>query len=118
MTVALVAVGAAVGGALRYLIDRAVSSRLRGRLPLGTLAVNLLSSTTAGAFAGLGNVPPLITALMVTGLSGALSTYSTFSFETVRVAEDDGAPASAAYVALSFVGGLACATAGFRLAGW
>jgi CrcB protein len=89
VTVLLVIVGAAVGAPLRYLTDRAVQSRHDSVFPWGTLAVNLAGSFLLGLLATgatVHAVPGSVTALLGTGLCGALTTYSTFAYETVRLA--------------------------------
>ena len=115
MTPLLVALGAAVGAPLRYLIDRFVQGRHRSVLPWGTLGVNLLASLLLGVIAGA-SVSVSTAALLGTGFCGTLSTYSTFSFETMRLTSS-GRPAWASLnVALSLVLGLAAAAAGWALA--
>ena len=91
MTLLLVALGAAVGAPLRYLVDRAVQSRHDSVFPWGTFAVNVTGSLILGFLVGGGvadAVPGSVTALLGTGLCGALTTYSTFGYETVRLVED------------------------------
>ncbi|MDM4718975.1 fluoride efflux transporter CrcB [Micromonospora sp. WMMA1363] len=85
MTALLVALGAAVGAPLRYLTDRAVQTRLGTAFPWGTLTVNVVGSLLLGFLVGL-PVSPAAGALFGTGLCGALTTYSTFSYETLRLA--------------------------------
>ncbi|GIM84564.1 fluoride efflux transporter CrcB [Salinispora arenicola] len=85
MTALLVALGAAVGAPLRYLADRAVQARFGAEFPWGTLTVNVAGSLLLGFLLGL-PVPPAASALLGTGLCGALTTYSTASYETLRLA--------------------------------
>lgn len=54
--------------------------------------------------------------LLGTGLCGALTTYSTFSFETLRLAEDGARLRAAANVIASVVVGLGAAFAGVSVA--
>jgi CrcB protein len=82
----LIGVGAAVGAPLRYLTDRFVQIRHDSVFPWGTLAVNAIASFVLGVLAGAA-VPGPALALVGTGFCGALSTYSTFSFETLRLFE-------------------------------
>jgi len=115
LTLVLVLAGAAAGGPLRYLIDREVQTRYRPVLPLGTLAVNLLATLLLGVLIGAGGVGVQESALLETGFCGSLSTYSTFSYESVRVSEDDGLTAAALYAGATLVGGLLVAAFGFFL---
>ncbi|MCC3326570.1 fluoride efflux transporter CrcB [Nocardia abscessus] len=88
MTVLLVLSGGAIGAPLRYLIDRAVQNRRDSLFPWGTFLVNSIGCLILGALSGAGTAlaGPLF-ALLGTGFCGALTTYSTFGYETVRLAE-------------------------------
>ncbi|WP_197359328.1 fluoride efflux transporter FluC, partial [Streptomyces clavuligerus] len=96
----LVAVGAAVGAPLRYLTDRAVQTRHDTLFPWGTLTVNAVGCLVLGVLTGAA-VDPSAYALLGTGLCGALSTFSTFSYETLRLAEQGRAGLAAAQVGAS-----------------
>ena len=84
MTAVLVVIGAMVGAPLRYLTDRAIKARYPGLFPWGTFTVNLAGCLLLGALTGAGAA---IHALVGTGLCGALTTYSTFSYETLHLIE-------------------------------
>lgn len=114
MIALLVAVGAAVGAPARYLVDRAVQTRRTAHgpsaLPVGTLTVNVIASFVLGLLAGLGtHVDSDVSALIGTGFCGALSTYSTFGFETMRLGGDGRARLAVGYVVASLVLGLGAA---------
>ncbi|HEY0573738.1 MAG TPA: fluoride efflux transporter CrcB [Pseudonocardia sp.] len=85
MTVLLVLVGGAIGAPLRYLTDRVVQSRHDSGFPWGTFTVNVVGSLILGVLIGRSASGPL-TALLGTGFCGALTTYSTFGYETVLLA--------------------------------
>lgn len=116
----LVIVGAAVGAPLRYLTDRAVQSRHDTVFPWGTFTVNVTGCLVLGLLTGAvtaGAASSHVQLLLGTGLCGALSTYSTFSYETLRLAEDGARFYAAANVAASVVAGLGAVFAGVTLAG-
>ncbi len=92
MTVLLVLLGGAVGAPLRYLADLVVQSRHDSVFPWGTFSVNAVGSLILGATAGgvaTTGGPEWVLTLVGTGFCGALTTFSTFGFETVRLAEED-----------------------------
>ena len=115
MTVLLVALGAAVGAPLRYLVDRLIQVRIGSRFPWGTLAVNVGGSLLLGFLVGL-PVGAKVAALLGTGFCGALTTYSTFGWETVTLAAEGARRHAVLNVAVSVVAGLTAAGLGMLLA--
>ncbi len=118
MNLLLVLTGAAVGAPLRYLSDRAVQSRHDTVFPWGTFTVNVLGSLILGLITGAvtaGGASPQVQLAMGTGFCGALTTYSTFSYETLRLLEDDARFFAAANVAASIVAGLGSAFLGVAI---
>lgn len=116
----IVMVGAAVGAPLRYLTDRAVQARHDSVFPWGTFVVNAAASLMLGALTGAvldGAASSRLNLLLGTGLCGALSTYSTFSYETLRLAERGWKFLAVANVAASVVVGLGGVTLGHQVAG-
>lgn len=116
MTALLVALGAAVGAPARFLLDLAVRRRLGGALPWGTLCVNVAGCLLLGVFSAL-PLPREAMALLGAGLCGAFTTYSTFAYETYRLAADGERGRAALYVAASLGAGLGAAWAGVVLTG-
>lgn len=113
--VLLVLAGSMLGAPVRYLVDRAVQARHQSGFPWGTWVVNvsgscLLGFLAAGAVAGV--VPQGVMAGAGFGFCGALTTYSTFGYETVRLMETG----SWFYAITNMVAGLA-AGLGAALAG-
>jgi fluoride exporter len=110
-----IAAGGFVGAPSRYLLDRAVNRRTDSELPWGTFLINLTGSFLLGLLTGmvlthhLGSVP---NALVGTGFCGAYTTFSTFTYETLRLVEEGELRLAALNVAASVVIGLAAATAG------
>ncbi|MEW2360020.1 fluoride efflux transporter CrcB [Spirillospora sp. NPDC029432] len=115
MTVLLVALGAAAGAPLRYLIDRAVQARHDSAFPWGTFTVNAAGCAVLGFLAALPAGSGLM-ALAGTGFCGALTTYSTFGYETVRLAEDGARTVALLNAAGSIAAGLGAAYGGMVLA--
>jgi len=111
----IVIAGAMVGAPLRYLTDRAVQSRHDTVFPWGTLAVNVTGCLVLGAITGAAS-PADVRLLLGTGLCGALTTYSTFSYETLRLTEQGARFYAAANVVASVVAGLGAAFAGAAVA--
>jgi CrcB protein len=120
VTALLVALGAAVGAPLRYFTDRSVQARHDSVFPWGTLAVNVVGSLLLGFILGgasAGGVSAAVVAGFGTGFCGALTTYSTFGYETVRLAEGGSWLYGFANIVASLAAGLAAAWLGVWIAG-
>lgn len=118
MSLLLVIAGAAVGAPLRYLSDRAIQERHDTVFPWGTFAVNVFGSLILGVITGAvaaGGASPQVQLALGTGFCGALTTYSTFSYETLRLVEDDARLFAVANVVASIVAGLASAFVGVAI---
>ncbi|MDR3091317.1 MAG: CrcB family protein [Clostridiales bacterium] len=104
--------GAFFGGCVRHLAGQA----LRGAdFPAATLAVNAAASFFAGFMAGLGrarSVPEGARLFFAAGFCGGLSTFSTFSVETLGFLESGKYARAGLNAGLNLVVSLACAAAG------
>lgn len=114
-TILLVFAGGAIGAPARYLTDRFVQRRLGGVFPWGTLTVNVTGSLLLGFLVGL-PANDAILLLAGTGFCGALTTYSTFSYETLRLVQARAWLVAAASVLANLVAGIGAAFAGVALA--
>lgn len=88
--VAFVAAGA-IGAPLRFLVDGFVTDRVEGSFPWGTFVINATGSFALGLLTGLAlyhAFPKTPKVILGTGLCGAYTTFSTFTFETARLAEE------------------------------
>ena len=113
MTALWVALGALVGAPLRLLADRIAVARRGTGSVLGTLAVNVVGSGVLGVLLGLRHVSPAVLALVGTGFCGALTTFSTYANDVVRLVEERAVTRALVYLAASLVVGLGAAAVGW-----
>lgn len=112
-TALMVGLGAAVGAPARYLLDRLGRRVLPGALPWGTLAANVGGSLVLGGLtAASAELPPAVQALAATGFCGALTTYSTFSYEVVALTGRRARRTAVGYLLLGVLVGVLAAVAG------
>ncbi|MGC9441340.1 fluoride efflux transporter CrcB [Streptomyces sp. WG5] len=115
----LVIVGGMVGAPLRYLTDRAVQRRHDTVFPWGTFTVNVVGCFVLGLLSGAvlaGAASSHLQLLLGVGLCGALTTYSTFSYETLRLAEDGARFLAAANAVAGVAAGLGAVFVGVSFA--
>jgi CrcB protein len=110
----LVAVGGVLGAPLRYYVDRAIQARHDTLFPWGTLTVNVTGSFILGALAAAPTPESLQLAADV-GFCGALTTYSTLGYETIRLNEDGSTFHATINAAANLIAGLAAAFLGWAL---
>jgi len=118
MTVAMVLLGGAIGAPLRYLTDLFVQSRRNSVLPWGTFIVNVVGSLVLGvitALAGGVALPAWVLPLVATGFCGALTTFSTFGYETIRLLEEGSTLAAATNSLASLGVGLGACAGGYAV---
>jgi fluoride exporter len=115
--VVLAVLGAgAVGTVLRFLTARFVAPK--GRFPVAVLIVNVVGSAIGGtvlALAERGGLGSDIRLILLTGLCGGLTTFSTLSVETIQLGEQGKARIAVLNVALNLVLGIAAAAGAFLL---
>ena len=98
----LVAVGGALGSVARYGLGQAVDARWEVDFPVGTLLINLVGSFAIGLVAGFAPDAALRQLVMI-GVLGGFTTFSSFSLQTVQLMSAGRYPAAAGYVAASVV---------------
>ena len=112
MTVLYVALGAAVGAPLRYVAGHFLDAHhIGGKLPWGTLLVNVVGSFLLGVFSALA-LDESASALLGVGFCGGLTTYSAFAVQT----HDAGPRLGSLNALLTVALALAACAAGFALA--
>ena len=117
--VAAVSAGGIAGTLLRFAAGNWVNAHWPRHFYLGTLAVNLIGCLLIGLLYGLFLHRPLVPvelrAGLIVGFLGGLTTFSSFSMDTVRLLESGQAPLALGYATLSVVGGLLATWAGLSL---
>ncbi len=115
-----VATGGAVGSTMRYGMTGAVQRWGGGGWPIGTLAVNVVGSFAIGFLGALflarGDAPSQARLLLLVGVLGGFTTFSTFSLDTLRLAQQGSWWPAFLNVALSVGGSLGAAWAGYAVA--
>lgn len=116
----LVGVGGAVGSVLRYLVSGYVQDATKSfSFPFGTLAVNVLGCFVIGVLSYLadarGVLTPEMRALLVVGVLGGFTTFSSFANETMNLARDGEMWYAFGNVALSVLLGLGAVYGGRML---
>lgn len=111
-----VASGAVLGALARWVVGMWLNPVWSG-FPVGTLAVNLVGGLAAGALMVYLSREPneALRLLLVTGVLGALTTFSTFSVESLTLIERGRPGLALAHTLTHVLGALACAAAGARL---
>jgi len=117
-TLFLVGLGGALGAISRHLVGLGATAALGRSFPYGTLVVNLLGSFMLGAlvsWVARVDASPDIKLLVGTGLCGALTTFSTFSVESLQLLEQGHRGAALLNIALNLGLGLGAAFIGMTL---
>jgi CrcB protein len=119
VTALLICIAGGIGAALRLLLDGLIRTRVHSPYPLATTVINLTGSLVLGLLTGLATnqlVPQQWQLIIGTGLLGGYTTFSTASFETVRLIEDRRYVAAALNGLGMLVAGTAAAALGFAAA--
>ncbi|KRE80209.1 fluoride efflux transporter CrcB [Arthrobacter sp. Soil763] len=120
LTLLLLGLAGGLGAGTRFVVDGLVRSRLRTALPLGTIAINISGSFLLGLVAGLviaHAAPAELQAIAGTGFLGGFTTFSTASFETVRLIQSRRTGLALLNGVGTAVAAVAAAAGGLTLAG-
>lgn len=117
-----VCLGSAAGGGARYLMAGWVLRALGPAFAWGTLSVNLLGSFLIGGlmYAGVEAevISPTVRLALTTGVMGGFTTFSTFSYETMKYLQDGAWGLAAANALASVAGCVAACLLGWAGARW
>jgi CrcB protein len=119
VTALLICIAGGIGAALRFVLDGLIRSRVRSTYPVATTVINLSGSLLLGLLTGLVTrqlLPPQWQLVVGTGLLGGYTTFSTASFETVRLLEDHRYVTAALNGLGMLIVGTAAAALGFGIA--
>ena len=116
---ALICLGGAFGTGARYLLGGAVTRWAGPDFPYGTLLINVLGSLLIGVVQQVGLstllIPETLRLVLAVGVMGGFTTYSSFSYETIRLLEAGSWMAATLYIVLTTALCLACCVAGLSL---
>jgi CrcB protein len=114
--------GGAAGTIARYLLSGWALERFGSGFPFGTLAVNLIGSFLLAALMYLGveagMLPPTVRLALTTGVMGGFTTYSTFSYETMRYLQDGAWGLALLNMSVTLGGCLLACILGWTVAQW
>lgn len=114
----LIAVGAALGANLRYVVSVVAAQRWGASFPYGTLLINVSGSLFIGVVLGLaarGYLSAPWRLMLVTGFLGGFTTFSSFTWETYQLAAEGGVWAATLNVVGSVTLGLGGVVGGAML---
>ncbi len=98
----LICFGGAVGTGARYLLGGLVAHWAGPDFPYGTLLINMLGSLLIGVIQQVGLstllIPDTLRLVLAIGVMGGFTTYSSFSYETIRLLEAGSWLAASLYV--------------------
>ena len=112
MIVVATLLAGAAGAVLRWLVARAFATQ---RFPWAVLIVNVVGSTIGGVLVGLA-VDDAARLILLTGLCGGLTTFSTLSVETVQLVLEKKTGTAAISIGLNLALGIGAAVAGWAVA--
>lgn len=122
MNLLFVFIGGGLGSGARYLIATWMADRFGAAFPWGTLTVNVVGSFAIGLIATLadeaGSVGPGARVFLVVGVLGGFTTFSSFSLETLRLAEDNEIARAAGNIAANLAVALLSAFLGIVVGRW
>lgn len=108
---------AVIAGGVASVVRFGVASIFAGRrLPWAVFIVNVIASFIGGLFLGLADLGLIyggLTVVLIGGIAGGLSTFSTFSVETIQLVQENRVRAAMMSVAANLIGGVLLAALGY-----
>lgn len=119
INIVLIALAGALGAVSRWGLSRGLAQWLGSQFPYGTLLANVLGCFLLGLVMHIGlntdKIPPSIRLAITVGFLGALTTFSTFSYETIALLQDGNWAKAGWNILANLSLGLIATLAGFAL---
>jgi CrcB protein len=116
LDVLLVGSGGFLGANARYLLAKAIAERYGTAFPYGTLLINVTGSLIIGVLltylTDRANISPNYRLLFVVGFLGAYTTFSTYTYDTLTLIQDNDWPRALLYLGSTIILGMAAVTVG------
>ena len=106
----MIGLGGFIGAVARYFISTRLNNS--GRIPVGTLLINLVGAFLIGCVFGL-ELSKIWTFFLASGLAGALTTFSTLNKELIELWRNDHKRKALLYVLITYCGGIILALLGY-----
>jgi fluoride exporter len=118
-TILFVALGGSIGAVLRYLVANVGQSWTTYSFPIGTLVVNILGCAAIGLITAMivgsqSQHREVLRLLLVIGVLGGFTTFSSFAFDTIELFDDGRFGQAMLYVVLTNVLGIGSALLFYR----
>lgn len=120
MEIVLVFIGAGVGGVIRFVLGSLVYSYTGRYFPYGTMVINLTGCFLIGLIYVIitekfVNNSPYLTSLIIVGILGGYTTFSSFSIETLRLIQDGKSLSALLNISISVFVGIFLTFLGMKL---
>lgn len=112
LKILLISAGGFLGAICRYKLSLLLNSQMTGKIPKGTLLINLTGSFLLGVIMGADSSED-VRLLLGTGFMGAFTTFSTFNLEAVKLIQTSAKLKAVIYIVLTYVCGITLAFIGF-----
>jgi len=118
-TLLVVALGGSIGAVLRYVIANVGQSWTTSSFPIGTLVVNILGCAAIGLITAILISPlsqhrEMLRLLIVVGVLGGFTTFSSFAFDSIELVDDGRSGQAMLYIILTNVLGIGAALLFYR----
>ncbi len=115
----LVFLGSGIGGTLRYMLHLFLPNFYTGKFPIATFSANILACLILGTAVGFieakSDASPALKLFLIMGICGGFSTFSSLSYEMIRLNQEGEIASALCYFVSSFLISVLVIYAGFFL---